>query len=193
MWLAGFSCLFEILFLLLLLPRPSDLGFGMPPTEMSLWQKQQTNAEKRNEINFWFLFIIFSCFLAAPLTHEISGRIEAQRVYEAEIYVFTTKTIMDPLIGFLDCVLVSSYFFRTPRTRRRYEFRVRCRCPFMGECSMILTFRWMSFLVFVTRVHLLNSSSRVATPINRLDAHRSRLLGRTASFLPSCYCCARRE
>lgn len=104
---------------------------------MSLWQEQQTIGsgsgrgrgwpppKERNEINFWFLFIIFSCFLAAPLTHEISGRIEAQRIYE-KIYVFTTKTIMDPLIGFLDCVLVSSYFFRTPDPTK---IRISCALP----------------------------------------------------------------
>lgn len=101
-----------------------------------------------------------SVFPRAQLTHEISFS-----QCSARIYVFTTKTIMDPLIGFLD----SFFFFSSSSSSLKINIFSVCSLAsarFFGECSMILTFR-LVFLVFFGCyfVHLVNST-RVAMPIN---------------------------
>lgn len=99
-----------------------------------VWQKQHTNGgreeekKRQNKINFWFLFIIFSLLFLLRCGGAHPWNL---------VLKLTTKTIMDPLIGFLDCVLVSFLFIILSREGRKKKLFV---FP-SGECSMILTFR----------------------------------------------------
>lgn len=108
--LAGFSCLFEILFFLFL--------FLFLLGCLARWDESltKTTNERTNErkikliFDFCLLFFLRRCFLArcSPMKSQPESSSWASL---DERKKFTTKTIMDPLIGFLDCVLVSFYLY----------------------------------------------------------------------------------
>lgn len=104
----------------------------LPPTQdESLTSKKHNEAmgrrRKKSEMKLIFDFcLLFFVRFCSLLTHEIS-----RAAHQLGIYVFTTKTIMDPLIGFLDCVLVSQccfyvFFFFAPARPDTFEASVCC-------------------------------------------------------------------
>lgn len=145
--------------------------------------------------DFCLLFFVRFCSL---LTHEIS-----RAAHQLGIYVFTTKTIMDPLIGFLDCVLVSQccfyvFFFFAPARPDTFEASVCCWWSFSfrrfivdrrgtqkwgmfddfdlqikAPFCVVSQFSFLAFRGFRLTPVHLVNSTRVAMPINRRDAHSS--------------------
>lgn len=90
---------------------PSSRSVSDKNNKRISWERKKNE----NKINFWFLFIILELFgaVSSMLTHEIptASTKEAEMKKRKEKKCFTTKTIMDPLIGFLDSVLVSLFYF----------------------------------------------------------------------------------
>lgn len=151
MWLAGFSCLFEILFFFVLcrwLLLLAFCRFGCLARWVSDKNNKRVNERRQNKINFWFLFIIIFCFFSALLfravssllTHEISFssfvvvHVEDEKIYYENDY--------GPVDWFSRLRVLVSFFYL-------YFFFSALRpiyvCVFLsGECSMILTFRLKS-------------------------------------------------
>lgn len=79
MWLAGFSCLFEILFFFF-----AFVGFSVASRDESLTKTTNRTRweEKENKINFWFLFIIFfGAVSSLVLTHEIPWGVRMSPIF----------------------------------------------------------------------------------------------------------------
>lgn len=82
MWLAGFSCLFEILFFFF-----AFVGFSVASRDESLTKTTNRTRweEKKNKINFWFLFIIFfGAVSSVVLTHKIPWGVRMSQIFARE-------------------------------------------------------------------------------------------------------------
>lgn len=143
MWLAGFSCLFEILFFFILcrwLLLLAFCCFGCLARWVSDKNNKRVNERRQNKINFWFLFIIIIFFVSSPLCFsEPFPRCSPMKSYSRASSSFTLKmkkiyyeNDYGPVDWFSRLRVLVSFFILFLFLLHRTEADLRFRISFWG-------------------------------------------------------------